>query len=375
MIIGAGIYGCYAALKLAQDNRDCRILLVDAEDVCMERATYANQARVHMGYHYPRSIATAIKTASYFRRFTEEYAFCLKSNFDQIYAISDSNSWTDYHQFESFCDRAGIPYEIVNKCLFFNNETVSQAYKVCEYTYDVSILRDDFDRRIRAFPSIKTKYGCRVNLMERKSGKWRVYLSDKTVLETAKVLNATYSASNLINKMAGVNAFDIKYELCEIILCDAESADLDNIGITVMDGPFFSIMPFGSTGLHSLTSVTFTPHDTSFEHTPKFPCQYKNGAVCEEAFLGNCNKCNAKPGTSWIYMSQLARKYLKDNLRFSYKDSLFAIKPILLNSEVDDSRPTVIRVLSREPLFVSVLSGKINTIYDLDEVLESEFGI
>ena len=36
--------------------------------------------------------------------------------------------------------------------------------------------------------------------------------------------------------------------------------DLKNIGITVMDGPFFSIMPFGQTGLHSLTSVTFTPH-------------------------------------------------------------------------------------------------------------------
>ena len=45
------------------------------------------------------------------------------------------------------------------------------------------------------------------------------------------------------------------------------------------------------------------------------------------------------------------------------------MKPILLSSEIDDSRPTVIRTFSAEPTFVSVLSGKINTVYDLDEVL------
>ena len=48
------------------------------------------------------------------------------------------------------------------------------------------------------------------------------------------------------------------------------------------------------------------------------------------------------------------------------------MKPILLSSEIDDSRPTVIRVLSESPTFVSVLSGKINTVYDLDEVLDSD---
>ena len=48
------------------------------------------------------------------------------------------------------------------------------------------------------------------------------------------------------------------------------------------------------------------------------------------------------------------------------------MKPILTSSEIDDSRPTVIRVYSRKPTFVGVLSGKINTVYDLDEVLDHE---
>ena len=45
------------------------------------------------------------------------------------------------------------------------------------------------------------------------------------------------------------------------------------------------------------------------------------------------------------------------------------MKPILKASEIDDSRPTVIRSFSEVPRFVSVLSGKINTVFDLDEVL------
>ena len=69
-------------------------------------------------------------------------------------------------------------------------------------------------------------------------------------------------------------------------------------------------------------------------------------------------------------MSNLARKYMNDNLRFDYDHSLFSMKPILLASEIDDSRPTVIRIHHTAPTFVSVLSGKINTVYDLDKILD-----
>lgn len=68
-------------------------------------------------------------------------------------------------------------------------------------------------------------------------------------------------------------------------------------------------------------------------------------------------------------MANLARKYLLDDYRFEYRNSLFSMKPILMSSEIDDSRPTVIRKYSDGPTFASVLSGKINTVYDLDEVL------
>ena len=69
------------------------------------------------------------------------------------------------------------------------------------------------------------------------------------------------------------------------------------------------------------------------------------------------------------YCGQYEKKYLKDEIKFSYHRSLFAIKPILKKSELDDSRPTIIKKFSTNPTFISVLSGKINTIFDLDKLL------
>lgn len=164
-------------------------------------------------------------------------------------------------------------------------------------------------------------------------------------------------------------SFDIKYELCEIILVDP-SRELRDTGITVMDGPFFSIMPFGHTGMHSLTSVSFTPHVTSYDRVPVFECQKKAGeAKCSPKQLGNCTSCEAHPRSAWTYMDHLARKYLLPKYSYKYLRSLFSMKPILKSSEVDDSRPTAIRVDHRDPDMISILSGKINTVYDIDEYL------
>ncbi len=75
LIIGAGLYGLYAALHCAKKGQ--RVTVLELDEAPFSRATYINQARVHMGYHYPRSLSTAMKSASYFRRFVDDYGFCI----------------------------------------------------------------------------------------------------------------------------------------------------------------------------------------------------------------------------------------------------------------------------------------------------------
>ena len=366
IIIGAGLYGLYAALESVKSGQ--RVLVLECDNAPFKRATYINQARVHQGYHYPRSLSTAVKSAGYFDKFCDDYGFCINSSFEQIYAVSSLYSWTDGEQFKAFCDAAHIPCEELHPERFFKAGMCDGAFLTREYTYDAMILRDYFVNELSDFRDADILYSVNITGIERDESSY-VIRTGNGDFRSSYVLNATYAGANQILELAGFEKFSIKYELCEIILCEA-SDRLKNIGLTVMDGPFFSIMPFGKTGLHSLTSVTFTPHDTSFDALPHFKCQEHSGGYCSPLHLGNCNDCAARPDSAYPYMSSLAHKYMKDEFGFTYKGSLYSMKPILKASEVDDSRPTVVRVYSEKPYFVSVLSGKINTVYDLDEVLK-----
>lgn len=366
IIIGAGLYGLYSALFCAK--RGDNVLVLECDDLPFKRATYINQARVHMGYHYPRSISTAIKSRGYFDRFNKDFTGCVHSSFDQVYATSGSFSFTNAQQFRKFCADANIRCDDIPTSKYFKNDMCDGAFLTTEYTYDAQILKSNLLDQIAEFQNIEIRYCALIKTITKQDRLFVVTLATGESFVSNFVLNATYASVNQIHTMLGFEQFKIKYELCEIILCKV-SHELENVGITVMDGPFFSIMPFGKTGFHSLTSVTFTPHITSFDSVPTFPCQAKSQVHCSPGQLDNCNDCPAKPQSAWPYMSSLARKYMKDQYQFEYAGSLYSMKPILKASEVDDSRPTVIRQYSQEPTFISVLSGKINTVYDLDEVL------
>lgn len=366
IIIGAGLYGLYSALFCGQKGQ--HVIVLECDPTPFRRATYINQARVHQGYHYPRSISTAMKSAGYFERFNKDYGFCINNEFKKVYATSRQYSWSDGKQFKEFCRAANIPCEELHTDSFFKEGMCDGAFLTREYTYDAMILKDYLLDKISELSNVEIQYGVTIKKIEKLQDVYALYIEDGKEYQSGFVLNATYASTNQILDMVGFEKFGIKYELCEIILCDVNDR-LREYGFTVMDGPFFSIMPFGKTGLHSLTSVTFTPHTTSYDSVPMFECQKESKGYCSPEHLGNCNDCPAKPVTAFPYMANLARKYLRDEYGFEYRSSLFSMKPILMSSEIDDSRPTVIRTYSTNPTFVGVLSGKINTVYDLDEVL------
>lgn len=366
IIIGAGLYGLYSALYCAHKGEN--VLVLEYEDAPFKRATYINQARIHMGYHYPRSFSTATKSAGYFDRFNLDFKECINSDFKKIYAISSNFSWTNAAQFNKFCSDSNIFCESISTQNFFRDELCEEAFLTKEYTYDAKLLLTKLNNTIENFDNISILYNTRITDIIKTQTEYSLRLDDGRLISSSFILNTTYASINQILHKLKFPLFNIKYEICEIILCKVASKYRD-VGITIMDGPFFSIMPFGKTGLHSLTSVTFTPHLTSYNELPTFDCQSKSEGFCSPYQLGNCNECTVKPKTAWNYMSALAKKYLKEDFDLEYQESLFSMKPILNTSEIDDSRPTVVKQFSERPTFVSVLSGKINTIYDLEELL------
>ncbi|MFY8159690.1 MAG: FAD-dependent oxidoreductase [Candidatus Kapaibacteriota bacterium] len=366
IIIGAGLYGLYAALECGKKGE--KVVVLEYDEAPFMRATYINQARVHMGYHYPRSYTTAKKSADYYDKFIEDYGFCINKEFTKIYAISNNFSWTNAKQFEKFCNDAAIPCKPINIDEYFKKNQCEGAYISKECTYDATLLKNHLLEQISKYSTIEICCNVRIESIKEIDKQYCIQTKEGQIFQSNFVLNSTYSSVNQIINLLNLDKIKIKYELCEVILCKV-SSKLEDIGITVMDGPFFSLMPFGKTGYHSLTSVHHTPHKTSFSSLPKFDCQLNSQGSCSPVQLSNCNTCVAKPQSSWQYMLSLAKKYLTDDIEIEYVQSLFSIKPILVESELDDSRPTVIKVHTKKPTFVSVLSGKINTVYDLNDIL------
>lgn len=364
IVLGAGIFGLHAARLLCA--RGHKVAVLEYDNDIFSRASYINQARVHQGYHYPRSFTTALKAAEYFDRFCREFPFAINDRFRKIYAIARHHSHTSGEQFRRFCKTANIPCTPTRVEEFFDPWLVEAAFETREFSLDGAKLREWFFGQLSGQKKCQLYCGVRIQGVGVQAEQYCLDTNQGS-FSAPTVVNATYASINQVAALFGVEPFDLKYEISEIIRCGVNQP-LINVGLTLMDGPFFSVMPFGHSGRHSLTSVTFTHHKTGLDKLPLFPCQQRN-PDCTPANLANCNNCPARPQTAWSSMHQLARKYLHPRCRLDYIDSLFSIKPILKSARLDDSRPTVVVEHSHRPRLLSVLSGKINTIYDLEEVL------
>lgn len=344
IILGSGIFGLYAASLL----KDYKVAIIEIDDSSFSRASFINQARVHNGYHYPRSPETALKSIHYFNRFSKDFDFAINKEFKQIYSIAKENSLTNAQQFIDFCKLVNSPCKQIYP--EYMKDSVEASFETMEYSFDAKIMRDYLLSKNKADIYYLTK-------IEMVEGEYILY-TNNGVFETDEIINTTYASTNQISALFNLEKFNIKYEICEIILCDVPDKFKD-IGLTIMDGPFCSIMPFGLTGKNTLTSVTYTPHKTSFGQLPTFDCQNDK---CTKHSLNNCNTCENRPKTAFKEMNDTLMKYVDIDVK--YIDSYFAIKPILTDTEKTDARPTVIKRLA--PHFLSVLSGKISTIYDLE---------
>jgi FAD dependent oxidoreductase len=366
IIIGAGIYGMYAAKRTLEKNPNEKVLILEVENTYFNRGSYINQARLHNGYHYPRSYSTASKSAKYFDRFYNDFKEGINDNFKKVYAVAADYSWANGEQFKKFCDNLNLLCDEIPKENFFNPHTIDKAFLTKEYSFDAKKIGDKLYRELRAL-GCNFKFEAKITSIKKEKDIFIVQLEDGSEYFTPFILNATYAGINKIHDLLGFEYLPIKYEFCEVILCEV-SDNIKNVGLTVMDGPFFSVMPFGLTGYHSITTVSRTPHFTSYDHLPPYDCSGDEKLHTKEHKKG-CIHCGIYPETAFQEMVQTAKKYLSEDIEIKYVKSLFTIKPILVASEIDDSRPTIIRQYSENPDFYTVFSGKINTMYDLDEIL------
>ena len=88
VVIGGGFYGVNVALYLARQKRLGSVILIEKDKRLLSRASSNNQARVHNGYHYPRSLTTAFRSGVNLPRFINDWSDAVRTDFTKIYAIA-----------------------------------------------------------------------------------------------------------------------------------------------------------------------------------------------------------------------------------------------------------------------------------------------
>ncbi|AET89907.1 FAD dependent oxidoreductase [Burkholderia sp. YI23] len=362
VIIGGGFYGSAIAIYLARQRGLRRICLVEQGDDLLQRASYNNQARVHNGYHYPRSFTTAYRSRINLPKFVRDWPQAVESDFVKLYAIARRNSKVTAKQFQRFCRETGARLEPADASLkaLFEPRLIENVFVVQEYAFDSRELAH-WARRELFEAAVDVRLNTRAESITRiGNGGLNVVVrdanSDATTLTTRYVFNCTYSGLNQFTGEFPGTRTRLKQEITEMALVQAPPKLVD-IGVTVMDGPFFSMMPFPSRGLHTLSHVRYTPH-LHWDDAPGVDPYARLADYPRESRVDR--------------MIRDVARYMPAVCDAKYVESLFEVKTVLGKNEVDDGRPILFEKHAVLPGCYSVLGGKIDNIYDVLEKLDAE---
>jgi hypothetical protein len=226
--------------------------------------------------------------------------------------------------------------------------------------FDAVRLRDILGARL-AESGVRIVLGARVREVSFAPGEIVLCVEGGEDVAVERVFNCTYSGMNSIRGLHRTRT-RLKHEIAELAFVHLPP-ELSGLAVTVMDGPFFSIMPFPANGQATLSHVRYTPHAEWREADgDEAPCEpYELLASIERP-------------TAYGHMIRDAARYLPALRAAEYRGSFFEVKTVLEAHERDDGRPILWDRSAEHPEVVSILGSKIDNVYDVLAAMEAEFG-
>jgi len=340
LIIGGGLFGTSVASVLADKNNTVDI--VESQDELLQLASKVNHNRIHLGYHYLRSIQTAEQSIEGLLSFLFNYGEAVVYQFPNYYAIAKEGSKTSPDEFIRFCENVGIGYdeEFPDNTLF-DQDKILASFKVPEPIWDYDILKSVIKKKLsKANVNLYLNTEC-IGLKQLDDGTFEAKFYTGVKYYDA-VINASYANINKINSYLNIEPKKLLYEDVLIPLFNYPSPQF---GLTIMDGPFCSVMPNGIKNnefllYHVKESIiqsqlsTIRPSFKQSDYSPE-DLTAKNGIYTKSA----------------QYLP-----FLKNVIPNGYRRTL---RTVYENS--DDARITELHTFDNVKNYFSILSGKVTT--------------
>jgi hypothetical protein len=357
LIIGGGIFGLTIFLKLKAYGLNC--ILLEKSKKIMSGASTNNLNRIHLGYHYPRDDKTARQSQRGYKSFRSFFKNAVFENFDNYYLISNNNSKVNFKEYLKFCKRNKLDFKIIKNVDFFTKKkkkfiNIQGLIKVNEPIYSWKKIIKIIDNKLKTFnENIYTN--AEVLKCNKKNNIYQV-VTKKISFNTDIVIDASYMSFNY--KFFKSREFkryfkNISYQIT--IIPEIIIKNVKKIGLAVMDGPFFSILPKGNETQHLVYHVK---HSVVYE-SEKLKKIFMN--IKKINFVKNFNKIKK------IILKDV--NYFLPNMIFSYTGKFFISKRVIFKNR-NDGRTS--RIYEPQRNYFVIASAKIDHAVDIaNNVLET----
>lgn len=225
-VLGGGLYGCHLAVALLDAGHD--VVVHETARRLFSGASGGNPARLHLGFHYPRSALTRQACQTHQAEFMARYGAITRSIATNVYAIAE-DSLVD---FGTYCKvlSGEVEFEPVDPAAY-GLRHVEGAVLTKERHVVIREAMAYFSERLAEHVKFEADPAAMV---------------DDPCWDYS--IDATFCA---------LDAKDIdRYEPCLTVLLEGPT----DRSITIMDGPFGSLYTWDEDrSLSTLTSAKFTP--------------------------------------------------------------------------------------------------------------------
>ena len=233
-VLGAGWYGAHLAAAMIRDGHEVEVH--EMADRIFTGASGSIPARLHLGFHYPRSRITRAACQDHSEAFMAAYGHLTHGVPINIYAIARDTSLVDFDQYRRTL-QGEVEFVTIAKPEEYGLQGVEGALLTGERHIVTDRAREHFETVLHG----RLKFGVRPGLLDDPA--WDL------------TLDCTFCA----NEASGID----RYEPCLVALL---RGPVDR-AVTIMDGPFPSLYPWDEeAGLCSLSSALWTPFSKTIRH-------------------------------------------------------------------------------------------------------------
>lgn len=342
-VIGCGIFGAMTALRLSEKGATTAVF--EKQNAPLRGASFNNQNRLHLGFHYPRDDETARQCIRGFQRFRDEFPDCVLDGFTNAYFIATEGSFVTPEQYLAFCQRMGLSHETVDLANFSPPVNQVAVGVTCnEVVYDCEILRRLVLDRLSC-ASIRPNFGQAVTRISRDGARFLLEAEGRMHGPFDAVVNCTYADVNRLTEQLGHVTPKRQFEYTMVPILEW---DRPPVGITVMDGPFMTVLPFGRTGKFLLYHVAHTVVERFIGD--QMPETWFDPATAPSS--------RVDPQTLFERMRETCSAFVPDLARARLAGFLQGPRVVLANRDSTDARPSIIQ--RHEDRYISVFTGKID---------------